>query len=72
MYEDIEGPVCTQKDDDGCADDPNLGRCPACSYLYHDEPRSTDDAHDELCCGTKPHTDRGLDYVCITHDRVGC
>lgn len=46
-------PVCTQRDDDGCKSDPNLGTCDACGYVLHNIPRDTDTAHDELCCGSK-------------------
>jgi hypothetical protein len=57
---------CTGKDDDGCAGDPELGRCVACGYVFHDVPRDTDEAHGELCCGTQPCS-VAEDDLCVTH-----
>ncbi len=59
-------PPCTQRDDDGCGDDADLGRCDACGYVFHDIPRDSDDAHGELCCGSAE--DCASPDLCITHD----
>lgn len=49
-------PRCTQDETDSCADDPALGMCGVCGYVYHDIPRATDDAHGELCPLVAQHT----------------
>jgi hypothetical protein len=74
--------TCTQEDDDSCATSthPSLGRC-GCGYVFHDIPRSTDDAHDELCdivnaadphactCGTDDQ--KHHNYDCPQDDAYG-
>ena len=72
-------PVCTQTDGDECATSthPSLGRCPDCGYVFHDIPRSTDDAHDELCgldydAASDPTVRYVSDGPCRTHRIVAC
>lgn len=47
--------------------------CDACGYIAYDEPRDTDTAHDDLCCGSTDERCAFLpnDDMCITHLRNG-
>lgn len=42
--------ICDGTPNDSCRNSPDLGRCAACHYIYHDIPQDSDNAHDELCC----------------------
>lgn len=67
MFDDAT--TCTQRDDDGCATYPSpaLGRCPACQYVFHDIPLSSDEAHGELCCGQAGTCGGAWAGICATH-----
>lgn len=41
--------TCTGEPDDGCSLDASLGLCSDCGYIFHDIPRDSDNAHDNLC-----------------------
>lgn len=47
-----------------------LRPCAACGYVEHDIPTRADDAHQELCCGSRGDCFWKDDkrYLCITHD----
>ena len=69
------GPLrCTGDDSDACRR--TIGQCAACGYVMHDIPRSSDTAHDDLCCGYRTEAEcrdeaarTGDDYICVTHQR---